>query len=236
MTCIFLLTGWGIKPKALQPLVDELTRIGYRVTLGTLPETDRADHWIPLLAKQLPAASYWVGWSLGGQLVAELTKCYASQCLGLVTLASNPCFKAKASWPCAMSREVFEDFVARFKADPTKTLQRFSQLVVQGCANTRPLLKALSKSLSDDPLEWSITGLTMLEQLDTMPILQQTAIKQLHLLAGQDALIPSVCAQHMQSILGESFVELWPDNGHAFPIANAFDTAHRLHQFFCETS
>lgn len=231
MLDIFMLTGWGVGSQPLTPLAEQLKRMGYKVTLADLPYQDEPQQWLADIAKLLPNKSIWLGWSLGGQLLSYLTQDNSQQCLGLVTLASNPCFKARQDWPCAMAVDTFSQFQTAYQQTPEQTLKRFLQLVVQGCPEPRTLVRELQRLSVVHSIKAANAGLTLLADIDARPSLQNYSGKQLHLLAEQDALVPASCAQELSQLIGSENVKLLPNTGHAFPMQWVQQTSQLLDDF-----
>lgn len=231
---IFLLTGWGVGIAPLQNLAKRLVHLDYRVILSNLPYQENPQQWLPSLASRLPIKSYWLGWSLGGQLLSQLTQDCGEKCLGLMTLASNPCFKVRADWQTAMTRDIFENFQLTYKDFPERTIKRFLQLVAQGCSEPRQIVKQLQQNLTLHSIEETVAGLELLASLDTRQVLQQYQGKQYHLLAEFDALVPKESVDSISNLLPKAKVELLPETGHAFPVQADELTAMKIDQFIKE--
>lgn len=231
MSCIFLLTGWDVGEQCLMPLVDELAKLNHHVILKNLPYLAEPKQWFSALEKQLPENAYWVGWSLGGQLLSQLTMLTAKQCLGLVTLASNVSFTVKEDWPYAMDAAVFNQFEQSYKDMPKQAIKRFLQLVAQGSLEPKAIVRILQKMASDDVMEHGDIGLTLLANLDTRLALKQLVRPQYHLFAEQDALVPIACAAQLQHLLPNAKIEMLNQRGHAFVIEESASIANKIDQF-----
>lgn len=228
---IFLVTGWGVGATPLTPLVNELANLGYNTNLVDLPYLANPQDWLPTLAKQLPAKSYWLGWSLGGQLLSQLTLTHAEQCLGLITLASNLCFKANNDWQTAMPVDIFTNFQQSYQSSPEQTIKRFYQLVAQGSPQSKQLVRQLQQAEKNYTVEQANAGLELLATLDNRLALQQYQGAQYHLLAESDALVPKACFQAFSYLLGEAKVELLEQTGHSFPMQWYQLVANKVDQF-----
>ncbi|UYZ83409.1 transporter [Entomomonas sp. E2T0] len=228
---IFLVTGWGIGTVPLENLANQLITLGYEVKLADLPYLVDSTRWVSSLAKQLTEKSYWLGWSLGGQLLSQMTQQYSEQCLGLITLASNTCFKAQIDWPTAMAEDTFINFQQNYLQSPQQTIKRFLQLVAQGCADAKQLVRQLQQSLPDYSTEQANAGLDLLAVLDTQQALKQYKGSQYHLLAELDTLVPSSCSKAIIDLLPEASVELLKGTGHAFPVQSYQLIAEKVDQF-----
>ena len=147
---LILLPGWAYGPAALQPLCEALTELDpdLDVVIEPLPELAEPEAWLDELDRRLPDDSWLAGWSLGGMLAAQLAARRLDSCRGLVTIASNPCFRARPQWPEAMAAEIFDAFQEAFRLDPEETLKRFRLLCSRGGYDPRTLARQLEVSQS----------------------------------------------------------------------------------------
>lgn len=228
---IFLVTGWGVGATPLTPLADELASLGYQTNLVDLPYLTDPQDWLPVLAEQLPTKSYWLGWSLGGQLLSQLTLTHAMQCLGLITLASNVCFKANNSWLTAMPADIFTNFQQSYQRSPEQTIKRFLQLVAQGSPEPKQLVRQLQQASKNYTPEQANAGLELLATLDTRLALQRYQGAQYHLLAELDGLVPKSCYTALSNLLNNAKVELVEQTGHGLPLQCYQLVASKIHQF-----
>ncbi|MCO2003957.1 transporter, partial [Pseudomonas aeruginosa] len=97
---LILLPGWGLGSAPLEPLRDALheREPHLNVLIEPLPSLDDAADWLDELDDNLPRDSWLAGWSLGGMLAGELAARRGDDCRGLLTLASNPCFRVREDW------------------------------------------------------------------------------------------------------------------------------------------
>lgn len=230
MITIFLLTGWGVNIKALTPLQKKLESHGYRVLAHELPYTLEAEGWLVYLAEQLPAQSYWLGYSLGGQLLSALTLTHHEQCSGLITLGSNVSFSATPSWEYAMPVEVFNSFKNSYQQSPMKTVKRFRQLVAKGDKNSKEIVAYLTRA-TNKPEDDYETGLLLLESLNNKEALKIFTKPQYHLFAENDALVPLSCMNALQFLVPNASMMLLTDAGHCFPMSRSEMVASAINQF-----
>ncbi len=238
MTRLILLPGWGLGPAALQPLVAALNEQGLPTELAELPALESADPeiWLDELDARLPADCWLGGWSLGGMLAGALAARRGARCKGLLTLASNACFVARADWPGAMAADTFAAFRAGCATDAAATLRRFAMLCAQGGAEARALGRQLQQGLPAQTAEQLLAGLDVLAALDNRAALASFAGPQLHLLAEADALVPAAAAAALLALLPAGEVDLLEGSGHACVLEQPQALAALLAEFVREAA
>lgn len=236
MSRLILLPGWGLGPAALQPLVGALRELGVEAELADLPAPGAGDPeaWLAELDARLPDDVWLGGWSLGGMLATALAARRGARCRGLLTLASNACFVARADWPQAMTRDTFAAFRDGCAQDAGAILKRFALLCSQGCAEARGLSRQLTQGIPAEETAQRLAGLAVLAALDNRAALAAFAGPQLHLLAEADALVPAAAAEPLQTLLPRGAVERLAGSGHAFILERPQALAARLAAFLSE--
>ncbi|MFB8830872.1 alpha/beta fold hydrolase [Azotobacter sp. CWF10] len=236
MSRLILLPGWGLGPAALQPLAGALCEQGLAVELAELPVLDSATpaDWLDELDARLPDDAWLGGWSLGGMLATVLAARRGARCRGLLTLASNACFVARADWPQAMTQDTFTAFRDGCAQDAGAILKRFALLCSQGCAEARGLSRLLNQGIPAEETAQRLAGLAVLAALDNRAALAAFAGPQLHLLAEADALVPAAAAEPLQTLLPRGAVERLAGTGHAFVLERPQALAARLAAFIRE--
>ncbi|HEY6610277.1 MAG TPA: alpha/beta fold hydrolase [Pseudomonas sp.] len=236
MKRLILLPGWGLGPAALQPLAEALNAQGLNVELAELPTLTSSDPeaWLAELDARLPADCWLGGWSLGGMLATALAARRGARCSGLLTLASNACFVARAGWSQAMDEATFAAFRAGCAADAAATLKRFAMLCAQGCGDARALGRQLQQGLPAQAPAQLLAGLDVLAALDNRAALAAFAGPQLHLLAESDALVPAPAAEALLTLLPAGEVDVLEGSGHALVLEQPQALAALLAEFVRE--
>ncbi|MEN0108980.1 MAG: alpha/beta fold hydrolase [Pseudomonas sp.] len=231
---LVLLPGWGLGNAPLEPLAAALRGLDERlqVQIDALPAMESSDpaDWLDELDARLPADCWLGGWSLGGMLAAELAARRGDRCCGLITLASNCNFVASSLWPDAMPAADFAAFLQGCEQNPVATLKRFGLLCAQGAQDSRPLARQLAAGATAGDLY----GLHVLAALDTRAALQAFAGPQLHLFAGEDALVPAEAAGAVLALLGDVEVGLIEGVSHAFVLERPHEVAAAIQGFLHE--
>lgn len=227
---LILLPGWGLGSAPLEPLAEALA-VHFQVRIEALPVFGHADieRWLDALDERLPRGVWLGGWSLGGMLASLLAARRGAGCLGLLTLASNACFKASDAWPAAMQPATFEAFREAYALNPAATLKRFAMLCSQGAVDSRGLSRRLLDQADGAD---SLAGLGLLAALDTRVALQHFAGPQLHLFAADDALVPAAAAAAaIQTLQPAAEVQVSVGASHAFVLEQAPEVAARVGRF-----
>lgn len=225
---LVLLHGWGSSSAVWMPVREQLAA-HFRLTLVDLPGLGRSarlnssgiEEIVAVLLPQMPARAIWLGWSLGGLVASRAALDAPERVSALVTLASNPCFIQRDDWPCAMEPALFDAFADACHTQPERTLSRFMALQTQGSASARAELKQLKAALAVAPPEpFGLEATLALLRQDGRAILAQVQQPSLHLLGGQDTLVPAALAQELRRLQPQAQVELYPQAAH-LPLLNA---------------
>lgn len=236
---LVLLHGWGSSREcwrgllpALRPWANvsllELPGLGARGASGT------ATGLAARIAEACPEGAVLVGWSLGGQLATLAAALAPQRIRGLVTLASNPNFTVTDTWPGVEAAQL-QQMVAAHRVDPRRNLERFEALQSLGQAGAASLRRALAACRGVP--EACSAGLEWLGQLDTRGTLAALGQPQLHLLGGNDTLIPSALERSLRDCLAEArcaAVESLPEVGHTLPLQCPDTVGQCLQRFLQE--
>lgn len=157
MTSLVLLSGWGIDAGIWRPLADHWP-LGVTVTtpdwpgyggLPPLASPDSLEQLAAAMADELPREAVWVGWSLGGLLVAALLERLAaplSPPRGLVQLGMGPRF----CHPDGVSNRELAAFRHAFTRDPVATRRHFLRWQLSGEPDPRGAHRQLLELIGDD--------------------------------------------------------------------------------------
>ncbi|WP_295164075.1 alpha/beta fold hydrolase [uncultured Buchnera sp.] len=103
---LIILNGWGFDLKIWFFIVNKLNSI-FKFHLIDLPGIGINKHLLPLkideiteiLYYYMPKNSIWLGWSIGGLITNRFASLYPKNILGIINVASSPCFiKKKMAW------------------------------------------------------------------------------------------------------------------------------------------
>lgn len=229
------LHGWGSDSRTWQPLCDVLPG---RHTFIDLPgfgsasaDTLDLDAFLTQTGAQLPEDCWLVGWSLGGMLAAQLAHRYPLRVRGLVTIAANAVFVARADWPEAMEPATFAQFYSDFEEDAAATWARFCALQALGDSKRKLVAQHLRQQTPPqaEPKAAWCEGLRWLESLDNRQCLAELTIPQYHLFGAVDALVPAAAADHLRQIVPPTaLVDVLPHTAHAPHLADPQAIAQKL--------
>ncbi len=221
---LVLLHGWGLHSGVWQPVLPALQQ-HFDTVLVDLPGLGRspalagrcsvqavAAEVLQAVQPQLPESAIWLGWSLGGLVAAEAACQAPERVRALVTVASNPCFVAQHDWPCGMAPGTFDGFVSALASDPARTLASFALLQSRG-EGARDILRALKALLAEHEAADLAGNLQLLagDYRSTLASLSQPA---LHILGGEDQLVPGAVAEPLQRLQPGAKLRCYEGTGH----------------------
>jgi len=204
---LVLLHGWGMDSQIWQSLPQQLSQFADVITVDLpgfgqsppLADYDKQSlyQW---LAAVLPERCYLMGLSLGGMLACGFAAGYPDRIQGLVTVSSNSCFVASATYAAAMDSQQFESFVTSWNDNRDSCLKRFIGLQAQGDQHQRQLMRDLrAMPLQLDPKSGEQL-LRLLGEIDNRDALRQLRCPTLALFGDSDALVPAVSAETSVSL------------------------------------
>lgn len=232
--------GWGSDQRVFTALALALQGRARLMALDLPGFGDRQQEPFPgdgqqlvaCLLPRVPAGAILLGWSLGGAIATLLAAAAPGRVRALVTLATNPCFKARADWPCAMAAELCDGFEAGLRADPARQLQRFHALQAQGDREPRELVRMLRTATAGCASAPALAAaLDLLMRLDVRATLQSLSLPCLHIHAAGDALVPPAVADALRELQPAACGWTVPAAGHALPVTHAAVIATRVHDF-----
>lgn len=244
---LVMLHGWGMSGDIFAPLLDQLSDHFY-VVVPDLPGLGRSDAIVGqavtpvvvaerlmksisvILAGTADQSAIVLGWSLGGNIAAQIAVDYPEQVTCVVLVASNPCFVERQDWPLAMSAETYYAFADSLAANPVKTLQRFASLQVQGDPQGRSLLKEIKTLLAAlEPPQ--LAEMLALLELDGRTIVSQISQPVLQVFGGADALVPVALAQELPGLYPTHQITIISESAHLPFLSDSEQFIQRLREF-----
>lgn len=231
---IVLLHGWGSSSDTWESISGELNRehdliyidlpgFGHNASVPVAGVPALLDQ----IARRLPVQCYLIGWSLGGMIATRLAANFPGKIKKLVTMAANPSFVVRESWPTAMPEITFQDFCDSFFGDPSKTFARFCALQAQGDQHRRQLLLQLKKGQSEMNDAWRYT-LMYLSDIQNQNVLPEISQPCLHLFGENDALVPVTAAAEVAACGAQHRVNIFKNTGHAIHLSQPESAAKKI--------
>jgi len=218
--------GWGFNSGIWQPLVEQFTDLftvitidlpGFGKNAGKAP----ADYSLEAIAAQVQTAvgrpAIYAGWSLGGLVATEIALNEPQQVLGLVTIASSPCFIEKADWP-GIKGKLLSGFHLQLADNIENTIENFLKIQAMGSPHLRQDLKEIHRLLMTYPLPERKTlddSLSLLETCDRRERLADIGCPFLRLYGRNDVLVPKSIYPMMEPLAPQSEVLVFEGASHA---------------------
>jgi len=162
----------------------------------------------------LEREAFWLGWSLGGQLLTAMAARRPGRVRGLVLLAANPRFVAAGDWP-GMDPRLFDAFRRQLREDPSSALRRFLGLIAQG--TPRPVarkVRQLWRSAPPPAPADLCRGLDLLARLDLRPRLREVRCPVVIVGGEGDALVPPEALRRSAALFPEAHLTMVGVGGH----------------------
>ena len=205
---VVLLHGWGLHTIVWDPVVPFLLE-RFCVTVIDLPGMGRSplpnatltpESVVAQLAAVAPENAVWLGWSLGGELALAFAAKHPERVMGLMLIASNPCFVQTQGWPHAMPAQTFAAFADFFDEDPEATLIRFLSLQCMGSTRAKADIRFLQEIMYFHGLPAPRAlreGLQLLRDMDLREAFSGLKVPISVLLGRHDQLVPALVADDL---------------------------------------
>jgi len=236
-TPVVFIHGWGVNSAVWQPIVQQLEKtleittvdlpgFGFNLSESLTPYS--LTKVVDLIQASLKQPSVIVGWSLGGLIATDLALRYPDKVLGLVTVASSPCFLAKEksvnetgyafnSWP-GIQPEVLKMFHQQLAQNTKKTIDGFLKIQAMGSPHVRQDIKVIRDLVMQYELPHEKTldeSLALLETVDLRNQLQQINTPTLRLYGKLDGLVPKAAIDLVSNLMPKSDVHIFDKASHA---------------------
>lgn len=187
---LLIVNGWSAPAQLWSDFIALLPK-PWSVQVLDLDQVGDLDFWCRRIDERHAEPGLILGWSLGGALATKyLARTENPNCLGLITVATNPCFVVREDWPCAMPEVVFAEFSALVESgDLSALVRRFRFLLTQA----RSELSRLKELYTAETLPSIValrSGLALLQTLDVRQAWSTLKVPHLHVFGCNDALVP----------------------------------------------
>lgn len=188
------------------------------------------------IIQQVSTPAIWIGWSFGGLIALFIASRYPNYVKKVVTLAANLKFIKSHDWP-GLDALVWDDFVNTFKINQAGALRTF--VFLQGLDNRKSKilhtlienqfkLGEIQKKTRTAALE---SGLEILKNVDLRDSYQKIVCPMLHVLGGQDKIVPVTVAGHMRNLNPNAEFLILQTAGHAPFLSHTNECLSKLRRF-----
>lgn len=236
-TPVVFIHGWGVNSAVWQPMVQqleqklEITTIdlpGFGLNLNNTVSPYSLTQIVDLIQESIKQPSIIIGWSLGGLVATDLALRYSNKVLGLVTVASSPCFLSKNesisnvsnelnSWP-GIEPDVLKMFHQQLAQNTKKTIDGFLKIQAMGSQNVRQDIKVIRDLVMQYELPHEKTldeSLALLETVDLRSQLNDINLPTLRLYGRLDSLVPKASIDLISALMPKSDVHVFDKASHA---------------------
>ncbi|MAG77346.1 MAG: pimeloyl-[acyl-carrier protein] methyl ester esterase [Colwelliaceae bacterium] len=235
---IVLLHGWGLNSAVFTPLAEALSS-DYQVLSVDLPGYGYSRNNVPspydlaqiadLVAEGVEQHSekpaIYLGWSMGGLIATHIALHHSPEkVLGLVTVASTPCFAQRENWP-GIKRVLLDGFHQQIATDIEKTLNGFLKIQAMGSPHIKEDIKNIQRLVMSAPLpdkEALIGGLGLLNEIDLRSALSDITSPFLRVYGKMDGLVPKAIIERVSELSPESTSIVFDKASHA-PFISDFE-------------
>lgn len=201
---LVLLHGWGLNQAIWFPIREQLISKFQVITVdlpgfgesgwnaGDEDFRQACSRVMEQLIHAIERPFHVAGWSLGGLFATQMALDYPTYIQRLTTIASSPCFMARADWP-GIKQETLEAFRYQLTNDFHKTLERFLAVQALGSPAAREEIKAMRKLLAERPEphpQALIAGLRWLADVDLRQQIAHLSVPMLRMYGRRDSLVP----------------------------------------------
>lgn len=231
-TPIVLLHGWGLNSGVFEPLAVELsTRFkvisidlpGYGDNVDCLPTNYGLVELAELVYQTVAQPAIYLGWSLGGLVATQIARIApASEVLGLVHVATSPCFIQTDDWP-GIKPELLTTFHQQLDKDIGNTLSGFLKIQAMGSCHIKEDIRKIQQLVMAKPLPDKKAleqGLHILASADTRGELAHIAVPFLRIYGKMDGLVPKKVISLVDKLAKNSDTFVFDKASHAPFISN----------------
>jgi pimeloyl-[acyl-carrier protein] methyl ester esterase len=257
---LVLIHGWGLNSAVWQPFIEslpdsfidafniitiDLPGFGLNVDIEIQPYS--LANICQCINQTIAQPAVYLGWSLGGLVVTEMTLRYPNKVLGLITVASSPRFLEKEAkqeednqgmWP-GIKPQVLNAFYKQLQIDTKKTISAFLKIQAMGSPHIRQDIKKISqlvfqhKMANKDTLDQS---LKLLEVSDYRKRLKDITQPFLRIYGGADSLVPKGVAEKVSTLAEKSDQHVIKQASHAPFISHTDDFKEILFEWLSAKS
>jgi len=223
---LVFLHGWGLNSGVWQPSI-ELLQDKYQIITVDLPgfginaDVKISPYTIDNIAlhihQVIDKPAVYVGWSLGGLIATKVALEFSSKVLGLITIASSPCFAEQEDWP-GIPANVLALFHQQLSQDTQKTINNFLKIQAMGSTHVRQDIKVirdLVMQFTMPSMETLDQSLHLLDLVDQRALVKGIAMPYLRMYGKLDGLIPKIVIPQIDNLCPNSDKYIFDKASHA---------------------
>jgi pimeloyl-[acyl-carrier protein] methyl ester esterase len=234
---VIFIHGWGVNSAVWHPIIQQLAKEIEIITIdlpgfGLNLNESLSPYTLTKVVDKIQACfqepAIIVGWSLGGLVATDLTLRYPDKVLGLVNVASSPCFLAKAetnnndddlheAWP-GIQPDVLKMFHQQLTQNTKKTIEGFLKIQAMGSPHVRQDIKTVRDLVMQHELpnvETLDESLALLETVDLRNQLNKIEVPTLRLYGKLDGLVPKAAIPLVSALMPSSDYHVFDKASHA---------------------
>lgn len=131
---LIIFNGLGLNSNIWSFITNELN-IVFKLHLIDIPgigenkhlNSMKIDYIMQILYNLIPKNSILLGWSIGGLIISKFALLYPDRLLGIISVASSPCFVRKKNWP-GIEKNKLVNFFVNLHKNYYKTINYFFYL------------------------------------------------------------------------------------------------------------
>lgn len=210
---LLLITGWAYDVDTVGNLV-ALLSADFEVCVMSGAEV--------LKTREIPAADYVIGWSMGGMLAMELLP---ASCKKLVLISSTARFCATNGYMCGIPEKALRRMILQLKRKPDAVLSEFYRKVEFPHVDVK-------EQHSSFALEELVDGLEYLLDVDLRKCAAAVKIPVLLIHGSEDQIIPPSASAWLADHLPHAELCVFKGAGHGVLLHNAVEMVGSMMRFF----
>jgi pimeloyl-[acyl-carrier protein] methyl ester esterase len=249
---LVLIHGWGLNSAVWQPLIasfsDEFFNVFKVITIdlpgfGMNVEKEIRPYVLSNICQRITDTisqpAIYLGWSLGGLVATEMALKHPNKVLGLITVASSPCFLEEihqndepnlVCWP-GIKPTILNSFHQQLKVDIKKTITGFLKIQAMGSPHIRQDIKRITalvfqqKIANKDTLDMSLRLLESSDHRKQLCTIEQPFFR---MYGDADSLVPKAVIARVNELSQKSDFHVFSKASHAPFISHTDEFAQIL--------
>lgn len=237
---IYLIHGWAANRHIFDDLIPRLPT-SWEVHALDLPGHGSAPfegyfdvaETAEKFAAEITEPGYWLGWSLGSQIVLHLAARYPEKVHALCLTAGFAKFQAAPDYPEGLTNPALAKMVDLFQQDYRKYMKQFLELQFLYSKEQHPILEKVLPDIVKHGAPAALqSALDAVAVSDARPLLPDLKIPTLLIFGGKDSITPVRMGEYLHKHLPYSELHIIEKAAHAPFLTHAEQFANLLQAFF----